>query len=229
MNSAGDERALAELFVAPVAACIAGPEMFAAPLFAEEEAYIRKAVPTRRSEYAAGRAAARMALARLGGTLDPIVANPDRSPRWPTSFCGSITHCAGFCSAVVARSKDASGVGFDAEVADPLSADLHHLVCRPNELEHFRSLPGIGVDWPKLAFSAKEAFYKCYYPVTRSFLGFREVSVFFSVKPDVSGKGDFSIVLENKKKPMPRCSTHFVGRWMAAGNLIYTGVTLPCA
>ena len=229
MNAIGDEHAVAELFVVPVAACIARPEMFAAPLFAEEEAYIRRAVPTRRSEYAAGRAAARMALAKLGAGLEPIVANPDRSPRWPTSFRGSITHCAGFCSAVVVRSQDASGVGFDAEESEPLSDDLLHLVCRPNELEHFSSLPSVGVDWPKLAFSAKEAFYKCYYPDTRSFLGFRDVSVSFCVKSGEIGKGGFSIVLENKTKPMPRRFTDFVGRWMAEGNRIYTGVTLPCA
>ncbi len=203
--------------------------MFAAPLFAEEEAYIRKAVTKRRSEYAAGRAAARIALAKLGASLEPITAEPDRSPRWPTGFHGTITHCEGFCSAVVVRSKDASSIGFDAEVAEPLEGDLCHLVCRPSELEHFRTLPRIGVDWPKLAFSAKEAFYKCYYPRTRSFLGFRDVSLFFCVKKGETRKGGFSIVLENKMKPMPRRSTDFVGRWMVDGKRIYAGVTLPFA
>ncbi|WP_266170796.1 4'-phosphopantetheinyl transferase family protein [Dyella subtropica] len=228
MSLAADERAMADLFVTPVAACIADSDMFSAPLFVEEEAYIRKAVPARRREYSAGRAAARKALAKAGGAIGPIIADPDRSPRWPASFCGSITHCEGFCSAVVARSDDASGVGFDAEEAKPLGGDLYHLVCRPNDLVHFRALPHIdGVDWPKLAFSAKESFYKCYYPGTRSFLGFREVSVFFSVKAGGAREGGFSIVLENKVKPMPRHAADFIGRWMADGERIYTGVTLP--
>jgi 4'-phosphopantetheinyl transferase EntD len=228
MSVATEERAVADLFVVPVAACIADPDMFAAPLYAEEEAYIRKAIPARRREYSAGRAAARKALARAGGASGPIVAAADRSPRWPDSFCGSITHCEGFCSAVVARSADASGVGFDAESAKPLGSELHYLVCRPNELEHFHSLPLIdGVDWPKLAFSAKESFYKCYYPSVRSFLDFRDVSVFFCIHSAERGKGGFSIAVDNKAKPMPRAGADFIGRWMADGRRVYTGVTLP--
>ncbi|MBT2118876.1 4'-phosphopantetheinyl transferase superfamily protein [Dyella sp. LX-66] len=228
MSAAADERAVAALFAAPVAACIADPDMFAAPLFAEEEAYISKAIPARRREYSAGRAAARKALARAGGAPEAIVADADRSPRWPASFCGSITHCEGFCSAVVARSDHASGLGFDAESAKPLGGELHYLVCRPNELEHFQALPPVdGVDWPKLAFSAKESFYKCYYPGTRSFLEFRDVSVVFSVEPGAAGKGGFAIVVENKAKPMPRPGAEFIGRWMADGRRVYTGVTLP--
>lgn len=228
MSVAADERTVADLFVVPVAACIADPGMFCAPLLFEEEAYIRKTVPARRREYSAGRAAARKALAKAGGTVGPIIADPDRSPRWPSGFCGSITHCEGFCSAVVARSDDASGLGFDAEEAKPLGTDLHHLVCRPNDIDHFRTLPRIdGVDWPKLAFSAKESFYKCYYPSTHSFLSFRDVSVIFSVKTENSKEGGFSIALENKVKPMPRHAADFVGRWIADGERVYTGVTLP--
>lgn len=230
MNVVMDERALADLFAAPISACIADSDMFSAPLFSEEEAYIRKAIPARRREFSAGRAAARKALAKAGADVGPIVAELDRSPRWPDSFCGSITHCEGFCSAVVARSVDADGVGFDAEEAKPLGSDLYHLVCRPNDLEHFHPLPRIdGIDWPKLAFSAKESFYKCYYPSTRSFLGFRDVSVIFSITTGNSNEGTFSIILENKVKPMPRPSTDFVGRWVVQGERVYTGVTLPRA
>lgn len=222
-----NERVVADLFAVTVSACIADSDMFCAPLFAEEEAYIRNAVPARRSEFSAGRAAARKALAKAGGAVGPIVAESDRSPRWPASFCGSITHCEGFCSAVVARSDDAVGVGFDAEEAKPLGSDLHHLVCRPSDMDHFRSLPRVdAVDWPKLAFSAKESFYKCYYPIARSQLGFRDVSVIFSVKEN-SRSGSFSITMENKVKPMPRHSADFIGRWVAHGGRVYTGVTLP--
>jgi len=229
MKAFPDEHAVTELFAAPVAACIATPGMFTASVLVEEEAYIRKAVPKRQSEYAAGRAAARMAIAKLGGGPEAISADSDRSPRWPIGFRGSITHCEGFCSAVVVRSTDAASVGFDAELADPLGQELCHLVCRPSELAYFDTLSRIGVDWPKLAFSAKEAFYKCYYPCTRSFLWFRDVSVFFSVTQGAKRGGDFAVVMENETKPMPRRSADFVGRWMAQGDRIYTGVTLPPA
>ncbi|GAB3033608.1 4'-phosphopantetheinyl transferase superfamily protein [Oleiagrimonas citrea] len=232
MNAfAVDEQAVASLFVAPVSACIADAGMFSAPLYPEEEACIRKAIPARRREFSAGRAAARRALSEAGaGEACSVIANADRSPQWPANFNGSITHCEGFCSAVVARSFDAAGLGFDAEVAQSLESDLHHLVCRPNDLEHFCSLPHIdGVDWPKLAFSAKESFYKCYYPVAQSFLGFRDVSVVFHHVAKSMYSGTFSIVLENKSKPMPRHSSEFVGRWVVDDERVYTGVTLPLA
>jgi 4'-phosphopantetheinyl transferase EntD len=223
-----DERALERLFVGPISACIAVQDMYTATLFEEEEAYIRKAVPARRREYSAGRAAARKALQDAGADAVPIVANPDRSPRWPSGFKGSITHCEGFCSAVVARANDADGLGFDAELARPLGTDLHHLVCRPSDFAHFAVLPRIdGVDWPKLAFSAKESFYKCYYPTTQVFLGFRDVSVVFSADAGAPARGTFSIVLENKAKPMPRDAAEFIGRWISDGKRVYTGVTLP--
>lgn len=220
-----DEHAVASLFTVPIAACVADPDMFSAPLFLEEEAYIRKAVPSRRREYAAGRAAARKALAKAGAEAGPIVAHPDRSPRWPASFCGSITHCAGFCSAVVAHAEDAAGVGFDAEEARSLGVDLHHLVCRPNDIEHFRELPRIdGLDWPKLAFSAKESFYKCYYPIYRQFLGFRDASVLFAVDPANPCRGTFSVLLEKSSEP---AAANFAGRWLVDDERVYTGVTLP--
>lgn len=225
MSAGMDERVVASLFTVPISACVADAEMFSAPLFLEEEAYISKAVPARRREYAAGRAAARKALARAGAALAPIVARPDRSPGWPADFCGSITHCAGFCSAVVARADDAAGVGFDAEEAKPLGADLHHLVCRPNDLEHFRDLPRIdGLDWPKLAFSAKESFYKCHYPIYRQFLGFRDASVCFAVDPADPRQGTFSVLLEKNAVP---AAVDFAGRWLVDDERVYTGVTLP--
>lgn len=225
-----NERVVTDLFAVPTSACIADSDMFCAPLFSEEEAYIRNAVPARRSEFSAGRAAARKALAKAGGAVGPIIAESDRCPRWPASFCGSITHCEGFCSAVVARSRDAFGVGFDAEEAKPLGSDLHHLVCCPNDMDHFCGLPRLeGVDWPKLAFSAKESFYKCYYPIARSFLGFRDVSVIFSVSAENDRSGTFSIVIENKLRSMPRHSADFIGRWLVHGGRVYTGVTLPCS
>lgn len=222
-----DERAMERLFVAPISVCIASPPMYAATLLEEEEAYICRAVPGRRREYSAGRAAARKALVNAGANAAPIVANPDRSPRWPPGFRGSITHCEGFCSAVVAREDAAAGVGLDAELAVPLATDLYHLVCRPAEFMHFAALPSIDdVDWPKLAFSAKESFYKCYYPAMQAFLTFRDVSVAFSVDAALPSQGTFSIALENMAKPMPRQVTDFVGRWVSDGERVYTGVTL---
>ncbi len=224
-----DERAVADLFEAPVSVCIADPDMYFAPLFPEEEIYVRKALPVRHREFSAGRSCARTALAMLGADVGPIITEADRCPRWPESFSGSITHCKGFCAAVVARAADAAGLGFDAEGAELLATDLYHLVCRPNDLEHFGSLPKLeGVDWPKLAFSAKEAFYKCYYPITRTFMSFCDASVIFFLDHGREKSGTFEITIENISKPLYRRAPDFIGRWVVDGGRIYTGVTLSC-
>ena len=54
-----------------------------------------------------------------------------------------------------------------AEEASPLNAEIVKLVCGVDELAHHSLLPDVGApDWPKLAFSAKEAFYKLDNPIT---------------------------------------------------------------
>ena len=71
-------------------------------LFPEEEALVAGAVTKRREEFAAGRNAARAALAGLGPPPCPLLRAGRRAPAWPQGIVGSITHCSGFCCAVVA-------------------------------------------------------------------------------------------------------------------------------
>jgi len=191
-------------------------------LWPEEEILVAHAVPKRRNEFALGRAAARAALAKLDAPAGPIPANPDRTPVWPAGFAGSITHCDGFCGAVVARSQDIEGIGFDAETAGPLPADAQRIIYGPQEEAHFAALPAIaGLDWPKLAFSAKEAFYKCFYPVTHAPLNFRDVHVRFAI----SGSQEFEIAAAAAD------ATAFLrrtvqGRWQIRDGLVFTSFVL---
>jgi 4'-phosphopantetheinyl transferase EntD len=193
-------------------------------LWPEEEIHLAHAVPKRRREFSLGRAAARAALAKLDVAALAIPANTDRTPVWPAGFTGSITHCDGFCGAVVARSHDLESIGFDAETADPLPADTRRIIYGVEEAAHFSTLPAIaGLDWPKLAFSAKEAFYKCFYPVTRRPLNFRDVNVRFAVSG--SQAGSFDII------PVASGTTAFLrrdarGRWQMQDGLLFTSFVL---
>jgi 4'-phosphopantetheinyl transferase EntD len=85
--------ACAESFVDP-------PE---AVLFPEEEAVIARAVPKRRQEFTTARHCARTALATLGAPPAPILPGEMGAPTWPPGYVGTMTHCAGYRAAAIAR------------------------------------------------------------------------------------------------------------------------------
>lgn len=221
-----DAEGLARLFAVPVAARVAAPEDYDAPLFPEEAEAILRAVPRRRREFAAGRACARGALAALGAPPAALPRRADRAPAWPGGYVGSLTHCEGFCAAVAAPAALVLGLGLDAETADPLPGQTPRHVCRPDELTRFaRSGPPPGSAWSKLAFCAKEAFYKCYQPLTGRSLDFGDVSVWFAgAQGDAAG--DFRIRIEAPEKAAGGTLEDAVGRWRIAGGRVYAGVTL---
>src|SRR5690242_7832438 len=73
----------------------------ASPLYLEESVLVKNAVEKRIAEFCAGRHCAREALRALGRTPGAILAE-GRAPIWPDGVVGAITHCTGYCGAVVA-------------------------------------------------------------------------------------------------------------------------------
>ena len=153
-----------------------GPDCDRAP--PEERAAVAGAGPARRREFLCGRACAHAALGAIGRDAGPIGVGRGRQPLWPPGAVGSISHAGDWAGAVVARTEDAWAIGFDMEVLDPpLTPDVERLVLSAQE----RS-PGALGDQPaphrsKVAFSAKEAVYKCLFPRTGWRLGFSDVTV----------------------------------------------------
>lgn len=166
-------------FPPEVVVVLATPEDQDAPLLAPEEACVRDAVEKRVREFRAGRACARRALARLGVHDFALVSGPDRAPIWPDGIVGSITHCAGFVGAAVALSDSIHGLGLDAEPAEALGDELVPLICTPRERDW---LGRVGHDWDRALFSAKEAVFKCLYPITRTWLDFQDVNLTFDMR-----------------------------------------------
>ncbi|HEY6480768.1 MAG TPA: 4'-phosphopantetheinyl transferase, partial [Streptosporangiaceae bacterium] len=91
-----------------------------AVLFPEEEAVIGRAIEKRRREFTTARACARAALARLGQPPVAILPGERGAPGWPPGIVGSITHCAGYRAAAVARVSQVLAIGLDAEPDLPL-------------------------------------------------------------------------------------------------------------
>jgi 4'-phosphopantetheinyl transferase EntD len=198
------------------------PTLVDEQLYDEERACIAGAVPRRRAEFGTARVCARLALDQLGVSPCPIPANPDRSPRWPVGTVGSIAHTDGYCAVAVTLSSRAAGLGLDVEVDRALPADLEADVCTTTE----RAWLG---RWPdhqrgriaKLIFSAKEAFYKCQYPTTRSVLDFREVELCLD-----ADAGTFLVARVQRKGMTWRFVETARGRLLRTAGLIVTGATL---
>ncbi len=147
-------------------------------LHPEEFAAVRRAVPRRQREFAAGRQAARQAMADIGWPPEAIPGAPDRSPVWPEGLTGSISHTGQACVAVVGPRGQWQSIGIDLENDLPMEPALWNTVCTPEELAFVGAQPtprqGRLVTW---LFSAKEAFYKWQYPRTRRVLDFQDVQV----------------------------------------------------
>jgi 4'-phosphopantetheinyl transferase EntD len=149
-------------------------------LLPEERAALGAVADQRRRAFTAGRACARHALAALGVPLAPVLRGLDGEPVWPAGTVGSITHCEGYEAAAVARSTAFAALGLDAEPNAPLPSEVHTLVILPEERTHLTALPARDIAWNKLLFCAKESVYKAWFPLTREWLDFHDISITFA-------------------------------------------------
>jgi 4'-phosphopantetheinyl transferase EntD len=147
-------------------------------LLPEEHQYLSRAAPKRIQEFAAGRACARAALSDLGYAGTALLMGTDRVPLWPAGATGSITHTDTFCAAVVAPNRQIRALGLDAEPAQSVKPDLWRRILTAQELALLDAQnEQSALATATLIFSAKEAFYKCQYTLTREWLGFADISV----------------------------------------------------
>jgi 4'-phosphopantetheinyl transferase EntD len=148
-------------------------ELPGATLFPEEEELVARAVPKRVAEVTTVRACARRALGELGLPPVPILSGPSREPLWPAGVVGSLTHCAGYRAAAVARASELASFGIDAEPHGELPEGVLERVALASEQAALPGLPP-GVHWDRLLFSAKESVYKAWFPLAGRWLGFED-------------------------------------------------------
>jgi 4'-phosphopantetheinyl transferase EntD len=191
-------------------------------LFPAEEALLTRVVEHRRREFATARACARTALTALGVAPAPILRGERGAPQWPPGFVGSITHCAGYRAAAVARAGDALTIGIDAEPGRALPDGVLNLVSLPAERPRLRELAAAapGVCWDRVLFSAKESVYKAWFPLARRWLGFDEAEV--TLEP-ADGTFRARLLVEGPVVD-GRLLAGFTGRWLAADGLVLTAV-----
>ncbi|MBD9733810.1 4'-phosphopantetheinyl transferase superfamily protein [Streptomyces sp. H28] len=207
-----------------------GEEGADAPLYPQEAAYMARAVDKRRREFTAVRSCARRAMERLGVPAQPLVPGERGAPQWPSGLTGSMTHCAGYCAAALVRAGDLASVGIDAEVHGPLPEGVLSSVSLPQEAARIGRLVGERpeVHWDRLLFSAKEAVYKAWFPLTGRWLDFMEADIDLFPDPGERTRGGFRAEL---LVPGPRVGGRtvgsFEGRWTTGRGLVATAVAVP--
>jgi 4'-phosphopantetheinyl transferase EntD len=214
-----------EILLPGVAAMEAFEDVPGVLLFPEEEVAIARAVDERRREFATARVCARGALARLGLPPAPIVPGQRGAPQWPANVVGSITHCAGYRAAAVARAGNVITLGVDAEPDQPLPDGVLDIVASADERTRLAELTTAtpGPCWDRLLFSAKESVYKAWFPLTQRWLDFGQVRI--TIEPAAATFTAHLLV------PGPtagrRQLNEFTGRWLARNGLILTAITMP--
>jgi 4'-phosphopantetheinyl transferase EntD len=193
-------------------------------LLPAEEAMVARAVEKRRREFATGRDCARRALERLGAPPGPVLAGNRGEPVWPAGVVGSITHCHGYRGCAVASATDLAAIGIDAEPHEPLPEGLVEKVAGAEEKSGLATLARAepAVAWDRLLFSAKEALYKAWYPLTERWLGFEDavltidpVERTFAARLLVPGPSVAGTELRD-----------FAGRWLVEDGLVLTAVAV---
>jgi 4'-phosphopantetheinyl transferase EntD len=187
----------------------------------EEELVVARAVQKRRREFSTGRACARLALRQLG--LDPVAipAGGRGEPVWPAGLVGSITHCRGYRACAMAKADDVLAIGIDAEVHEPLPAGVLEQVTLGSERAMIADRAA-GVHLDRLLFSAKEAVYKVWFPLTRRWLGFEQAEL--SIDPQ---DGTFHArLLVPALVPAGASLSELRGRWCVEDGVVATAIVL---
>ena len=135
-----------------------------------------------------------------------------------------MTHCAGYRAAAVARSDKLCGLGIDAEPHAAVPEGALELVLRDEERARLLAFADAYPDlhWDRILFCAKEAVYKAWFPLTRRWLGFTDVSTTLHLD------GTF---LARLHVPPPSVagldSDSFRGRWAVGRGLVVAATSVP--
>jgi 4'-phosphopantetheinyl transferase EntD len=139
---------------------------------------IASAAPNRQKEFVAGRQLARALSEQIGLPPAPLRRAEDRAPVWPVDRTGSVSHCDTLCVAAVGKRSAVQSVGVDVETIGRVGQKLWSTLFTEKEADYFSSLaPDTVALETTLFFSAKESFYKCQYPLTQEWVGFKDVEV----------------------------------------------------
>ena len=174
----------------------------AGALLPAEAALVANAVDQRRREFTAGRVLARRAFDGLGMRQVELVADRDGVPAWPPGFIGCITHASGRVAVAAAPLAAVQGLGIDMEAVARFHRGLEDHLLSASEIRLHLAATADAERQARTAvlFCAKEAWFKCQFPLTRRRIGFLDAEIEsdwetgrFTVLPRGAGRDDAGV------------------------------------
>ena len=134
-----------------------------------------------------------------------------------------MTHCDGFRAAAVGRDDSWLTIGIDAEPNAPLHSGVLQQVASRREAQMVAILheEHASLAWDRLLFSAKEAIFKAWSPLTGKWLGFEEASVQFEVFSST-----FRASLAQDRALDCPALANLTGRWFLESGYLFTAVMI---
>lgn len=192
-------------------------EHIAVPFSAELE----RSVPKRRAEFLAGRYLARQVLHKLGIADFTLQSGQDRSPQWPDSVCGSLSHNRdSVLCAVHYQDAVCCGVGVDVETI--MSPERAHAlwpgIIDDTEYQWLQRHEMPFSDALTLNFSAKESLFKALYPSVRHYFDFLDAQMtVLDLQQQV-----FELQLQTRLSPEFQAGSRFQGSFRKMADKVST-------
>ena len=176
-------------------------------------------------EFDTGRTCAARLLASLGCVHPAVGVAADRSPIWPWGFVGSISHNDYWLAVAVARRTDVRSLGIDVEtmIADGAIDEIEVACLSDREIALGATIDMGRAQFVTLCFSAKEAIYKCLYPLVRLYFDFHDAEV----EAIEVGTGRLHIRLLRDLSSEFRAGVCLRGAYRFAGTQVFTSFQLP--
>lgn len=148
--------------------CIVPISSTATAVWPDEQRYVDGANLRRRAEFAAGRDAARQAMVALGARAASIAKGAGEEPLFPAALRGSISHTRTHAVAFVGDADVYRSLGVDIDDNKPLGDAAAAGHTWKSEVVRIQRAMGLQdrARAQNFAFSAKEAIFKCQYPLT---------------------------------------------------------------
>lgn len=198
-----------------------------------EAELIAAAVRSRRVDFAAARACARRAMTDLGVEPGPVVRGGRGMPIWPPGVVGTLTHTEGLRAAALATSGSVRSLGLDVEPHGPLPEGVLQSIALPAEEQWVRAARAdvAAVHWDRILFTAKEATYKTWFPLTRRWLGFSDAHITLSttrIDDDGSASGlvRSRILVDGQASDGGSDLVELTGRWAVRDGYAASAIVL---
>jgi 4'-phosphopantetheinyl transferase EntD len=163
--------------------------------------------------FSTGRFCAREAIRQILGEECPVGIESSGAPRWPPGIAGSISHTEGLTGAIVAAAEDYPSIGLDIEKRMAVDRSLWEMLFDETEQQRLNA-SSVPDELATLYFSMKEAYYKMQFPLTRTFLDFRDVRL-------EDGPNGLWI---NRLKPLPVAAPAHQAGYVFSGEFIVSWV-----